>query len=740
MDKKTVLHFLRGFLTLLLALLMLLVPLYMGCIRLFEKRQMEQTGETLQNGMTRLDQQITALSAIAASLGQNSKYRIYAMRDPSAMTPGEYYNLGLLHTEFRRICLSQPYVSDYALLFRNHILFARERVHMANEAYYGSFVSFEGYDEAAFFSAFLSPQATSMFLPETAVCMTRDGEKDTYRAISWLCSMSQVYSRHPAGVFFATLSRETLAALLMPGLNQEQAGLVLETRAGTELTRFGVEDGSQAHSLTCVGAQTGLKATLTLSEHLFVNMMAPIRRFLICCILALAAVGLAVSGLLARRASKPINRLVSLVHQAGNAASYQGGAKDSFELIGNAVTGLNSSVDAYRETLLKQQESVRDHIFETMLRETPVRDGAADRRHIQEFASCFPAFPEKYRLALLVMTEGEAEATLDELPRRQVLLSALIKACVLPEPYLYFSGRRTFVVLSAAQASCEEQLIQLKRAAREKLSMPLIAALSDEGTGCEQLHALSQQARSIIRLVGTAEDGAPVEVWQKQNFPNQLEEIPLDYTEMEQLHAALVRGEKEAALSLLASVRQKLRPVSFLDVVMAQQTFYNIRGVLLRVKMERFSALYSVDIPEYHGDLSEDKQYNALMRCCENICDVLKPLRATPQTAFSGAVCRFIDENLSDSALCARMVADRFGISEPTLQKVVRQEKSCSFFDYVENGRHALAVSLLTSTDLSIADISAQCGYNSPNSFYKAFKRLSKLTPVAVRQSARGAG
>ena len=52
MDKKTVLHFLRGFLTLLLALLMLLVPLYMGCIRLFEKRQMEQTGETLQNGMT----------------------------------------------------------------------------------------------------------------------------------------------------------------------------------------------------------------------------------------------------------------------------------------------------------------------------------------------------------------------------------------------------------------------------------------------------------------------------------------------------------------------------------------------------------------------------------------------------------------------------------------------------------------------------------------------------------------
>ena len=55
----------------------------------------------------------------------------------------------------------------------------------------------------------------------------------------------------------------------------------------------------------------------------------------------------------------------------------------------------------------------------------------------------------------------------------------------------------------------------------------------------------------------------------------------------------------------------------------------------------------------------------------------------------------------------------------------------------MESRRYALALSLLRDTDQPIAQIAAQCGYNSVNSFYKAFKRMTNVTPAAMRQQLK---
>lgn len=731
MARKTVLHFLRGYLAFLACLLVLLIPLYLQVNNLFEARQLSLTQAMLESGMARLDQQISSLSGIAFSIGQESDYRTFAQVDASQMTPSDYYQLGQLHAEFSRLCLAQPYVTAYGLILKNGVILTRERCYLPTDDYYGRFLRFGDMDQAEFLQTFGKPGNVSAFLPQMEVYRYGESGGETTQAVIWLCNMSQIASSNPTGAFYAAISCPTIASLLMPELAAEDVGLVLCRATGGELMRFGAldEDAKNVHTLTAAASASGLRATLRLSVRLFNDMMKPVRNLLYLCFGLLILVGVILSAFFASRASRPVEQLAALAHRVNRDG--ETGAS-SFELIGNTVTSLASSVDEYRQALAAQQMSVQAHCFERLLRETPFP--AASSRAVEEFNRCFPSFPVAYRLAVIAIRGGDLEA----LPRMQVSLLGLAGALLSPAPYVYFGRRYAVIVLdSAAPGHQADALCALRRSALEKFDLNLLIALSGEGTSCAQLHALYQDAKSVIALARQEEPSGLVDVWRREHFPNQPSEFPLDYTEMSQLYGLLTRAECEGALSLIDTVRERLMRSGAPDELIVKQVYYNLRGILLRIKLERLELLGSVEIPDYHGEIDPELLFGQLSESCTRICGLLSPVLARSRTAFSASVLRFIDEHIADSALSVSMVADRFAISEPTLQKAIRQEKGCSFFEYVESRRYALALSLLRDTDQPIAQIAAQCGYNSVNSFYKAFKRMTNVTPAAMRQQLK---
>ena len=730
MARKTVLHFLRGYLAFLACLLVLLIPLYLQVNNLFEARQLSLTQAMLESGMARLDQQISSLSGIAFSIGQESDYRTFAQVDASQMTPSDYYQLGQLHAEFSRLCLAQPYVTAYGLILKNGVILTRERCYLPTDDYYGRFLRFGDMDQAEFLQTFGKPGNVSAFLPQMEVYRYGESGGETTQAVIWLCNMSQIASSNPTGAFYAAISCPTIASLLMPELAAEDVGLVLCRATGGELMRFGAldEDAKNVHTLTAAASASGLRATLRLSVRLFNDMMKPARNLLYLCFGLLILVGVILSAFFASRASRPVEQLAALAHRVNRG----GEGESSFELIGNTVTSLASSVDEYRQALAAQQMSVQAHCFERLLRETPFP--AASSRAVEEFNRCFPSFPAAYRLAVIAIRGGDLEA----LPRMQVSLLGLAGALLSPAPYVYFGRRYAVIVLeSAAPGHQADALCALRRSALEKFDLNLLIALSGEGTSCAQLHALYQDAKSVIALARQEEPSGLVDVWRREHFPNQPSEFPLDYTEMSQLYGLLTRAECEGALSLIDTVRERLMRSGAPDELIVKQVYYNLRGILLRIKLERLELLGSVEIPDYHGEIDPELLFGQLSESCTRICGLLSPVLARSRTAFSASVLRFIDEHIADSALSVSMVADRFAISEPTLQKAIRQEKGCSFFEYVESRRYALALSLLRDTDQPIAQIAAQCGYNSVNSFYKAFKRMTNVTPAAMRQQLK---
>ena len=99
---------------------------------------------------------------------------------------------------------------------------------------------------------------------------------------------------------------------------------------------------------------------------------------------------------------------------------------------------------------------------------------------------------------------------------------------------------------------------------------------------------------------------------------------------------------------------------------------------------------------------------------------------------ISEAIC-YIEENITED-LTIEKIAQRALISPYYFQKGFAMLCGFTVGDYIRQRRLTLAGSELVSSDEKIIDIALKYGYDSPDSFAKAFTRFHGVTPSAVRR------
>jgi AraC-like DNA-binding protein len=77
------------------------------------------------------------------------------------------------------------------------------------------------------------------------------------------------------------------------------------------------------------------------------------------------------------------------------------------------------------------------------------------------------------------------------------------------------------------------------------------------------------------------------------------------------------------------------------------------------------------------------------------------------------------------------------GMSERSLRRYATLEVGMTWDDYRRRARLLRAISLLSDTDTSIGDIAAQCGFESPSAFARAFGVVMGEAPRDYRARAR---
>jgi AraC-like DNA-binding protein len=105
--------------------------------------------------------------------------------------------------------------------------------------------------------------------------------------------------------------------------------------------------------------------------------------------------------------------------------------------------------------------------------------------------------------------------------------------------------------------------------------------------------------------------------------------------------------------------------------------------------------------------------------------------RAVPPQA--SGLRRLLDQHIS-SAASIRDLAQQANMSESHFSHQVKALLGVAPKTYVREQRIARARELLHSTSMSVEEIAALLGYDAPTSFFRAFKRVTGVTPGEFRQ------
>ena len=101
--------------------------------------------------------------------------------------------------------------------------------------------------------------------------------------------------------------------------------------------------------------------------------------------------------------------------------------------------------------------------------------------------------------------------------------------------------------------------------------------------------------------------------------------------------------------------------------------------------------------------------------------------------SFSHKVARYISENLSKD-LSLPALAKEFHISMSQMRRKFLAESGVSIGKYIQRSRLYRAMTLLSSDEYSISEISELCGYTSIQAFSRAFHNRFDQTPQSYRK------
>lgn len=99
---------------------------------------------------------------------------------------------------------------------------------------------------------------------------------------------------------------------------------------------------------------------------------------------------------------------------------------------------------------------------------------------------------------------------------------------------------------------------------------------------------------------------------------------------------------------------------------------------------------------------------------------------------------RFIYSNL-DKNLCIDTLAEEVGVSASHLRLLVRTQIGMGLGHYINRIRINHAQRLLEETDLPVKHIAIDCGFNSSQSFARAFRRATGIAPFQFRKNGNDA-
>ena len=253
----------------------------------------------------------------------------------------------------------------------------------------------------------------------------------------------------------------------------------------------------------------------------------------------------------------------------------------------------------------------------------------------------------------------------------------------------------------------------------------ITACVSTVGSGIENIHTCYQQTKNMLRQIF---DPSERFLCFKKHNDISFNRV-FEGSMSKRLSEMVVIGEKEEIKKLFAKIKRNLRINVMENEQEIMQLFCEIKSPLDEIFTNMLKRSGEREIPQYKSQMPINDMIDELESFALYLCDCIFEKKRSKKEELRQKITEYMQNNYQNPGLCAAVVAEEFSLSEKYIFSVVKEYTGKTFNEFLEGIRLEKAQEYLLKTDMAVNKIAQMVGFNTIDTFYKAFKRVHGTAP-----------
>ncbi|MGV8982013.1 AraC family transcriptional regulator [Clostridium sp.] len=757
-DKKLFFRFILPYIFVLAVPLMMGIGIYRIAASIVKEDIKQSNISMLNQSKNVVDEQLQQIDHLSMQFATNRKLSaLLDLKEPLLGT--DYLDIESVIEELNSYTGNMDYLAGYYIYLKNsNYIITQDTLYKA-DVYYDMVLKFKPSKYEEWLKMLSIANYTSKYIPLTNYDLAG---LETYKT-NFIQSIPLEYNQKPKGAVTISFKNKKLTDLISY-IDISKGGFIyVENNDGdiitslpknmnsdnyinsSELTKnkgfFSKNiDGDEMIITYITSEQSGWKYVIALPSKVVLEKLnnftlATIKLFLITVL-----GGIIIAGILAYRNSKPVFDIIRQLKQFNGDDSTA--KKDTFSLINGSVSNLISTNNELQKDINNQKTLIHSALLDKIIRGQVYNE--AEFLATSKYVGMDISKGKSIVLLLKVFNNDSTGINLNDEIIKELNISKAIIRGVLTK---YFTGNVFFHDTDqqtiAIILNCEDLEIEIMYKKIEDLVTEIKKELLDTinlkvdfGGGepylnpLELWHSFEQAEHALDNL-----DNEQSIIWfrnieiESENYyyPLDLEQKLLNHTKL---------GDKVQVEKLLDFiynenfVTRSLNSCKCYDVMKELKS--TIRKILPNYKdgNDISKNLSGVILKNTH-----DINFKIVADAYYDLCDLILEQKGNSNLNLMNKIKRYIEANYMDQNLCLYKVSSEFSLSEGYFSHLFKEHTNIKFTDYLEKIRLDSASILLKDHDLNITQIAEMVGYNSPQSFRRAFKRFFGVSPTDVRKN-----
>ena len=288
----------------------------------------------------------------------------------------------------------------------------------------------------------------------------------------------------------------------------------------------------------------------------------------------------------------------------------------------------------------------------------------------------------------------------------------------------------------------KEEIVEIIESLQDKINFDSLASLrwgiGDTVTTYDQIYVSYRNAE--YALYGHSMDSLDTEliVWYDKEKQNN--RLTYNFDDAQRIYTLICNEDSEAAIQAIKGLMD--RNIKVLEASKLQRdrfvSMLSETTLLLVSKLPDLDHQLEREIEKILRQMKRADSIDGIMECAsmvvEKLCLSVKLRNKDRNQNLVDKITAFIDENYNDPNLSLATIARFVKLTENYVSSFFKENKGITIQNYIQQKRMTKAAELLEKTSMPVSEIVEQIGYNSTNTFYKAFKRYYGITPKNYKE------